>query len=225
MKDQQEMRELILDTFNNRYTCKGYDNTKKVSDEDFRVIMEAARLSPSSMGLEPWKFVLLNNKDIKEKIKPYSWGAEVSLDGASHFVLILARKQKDMKYDSDYVEYMMNDIQHFTDELRTARKNKLKSFQEDDLKLLENDRAFFDWSCKQTYIPLANMLTAAALLGVDSTPMEGFDKEKVEKVLIEEGVLDPEHFGLATMIAFGYKNREHRPKTRRSLEEVMEVVE
>lgn len=225
MKDQQEMRELILDTFNNRYTCKGYDSNKRVSDEDFKVIIEAARLSPSSMGLEPWKFVLLNNKDIKAKIKPYSWGAEVSLDGASHFILILARKQKDMKYNSDYVEYMMNDIQHFTDELRAARKNKLKSFQEDDLKLLGNDRAFFDWSCKQTYIPLANMLTAAAMLGVDSTPMEGFETEKVEKVLIEEGVMDPEHFGLATMIAFGYKNRDHRLKTRRPMEEVLEVIE
>lgn len=225
MKDTKEMRELILNTFNSRYTCKGYDPEKKVSDEDFAVIMEVARLSPSSMGLEPWKFVLLNNKDIKEKIKPYAWGAEVSLEGASHFVLILARKPKDMKYDSDYIEYMMNNVQHFTEELRLARKKKYKSFQEDDLKLLESERAFFDWACKQTYIPLANMLTAAAMLGVDSTPMEGYTSEKVEDILIKEGVIDPEHFGLSCMIAFGYKNRDHRPKTRRGMEEVLEVIE
>lgn len=225
MKKQEEMREFILNTFKNRYTCKGYDPEKKVSQEDFKVIMEAARLSPSSMGLEPWKFILLNNPDIKEKIKPFSWGAEVSLEGASHFVLILARKPQDMKVDSDYVEYIMNDVQHFTDDLREIRKNKLKSFQETDLKISENDRAFFDWACKQTYIPLANMLTAAAMLGVDSTPMEGFNTEKVEAVLIQEGILDPEHFGLSCMIAFGYKNRDHRPKTRRCMEEVFQTID
>ncbi|MBI4858522.1 MAG: NAD(P)H-dependent oxidoreductase [Acetobacterium woodii] len=224
MKKEEEMRALLLDTFNNRYTCKGYDPQKKVSDEDFKVIMEIARLSPSSMGLEPWKFVLLNNREIRDKIKPYSWGAEVSLDGASHFVLILARKPVDLQPDAAYVEYMMNDVQHFTDDLRLARKNKLKSFQEDDLQITGNDRAFFDWACKQTYIPLANMLTAAAILGVDSTPMEGFNTQKVEAILIEEGILDPVHFGLSCMIAFGYKNRDHRPKTRRSMAEVLEEV-
>ncbi|MEL7661748.1 MULTISPECIES: NAD(P)H-dependent oxidoreductase [Acetobacterium] len=222
---KEETRNLILNIFNNRYTCKGYDANKKVSDEDFAVIMEAARLSPSSMGLEPWKFVLLNNRELREKIKPFAWGAEVSLDGASHFVLILARKPVDLKPDSDYVEYIMNDIQHFTDDLRAARKNKLKSFQEDDLKIAGNDRAFFDWACKQTYIPLANMLTAAAMLGVDSTPMEGFNTAKVEAVLVQEKILDPVHFGLSCMIAFGYKNRDHRPKTRRKIEEILETIE
>ena len=67
MKNQEEMRALLRDTFNNRYTCKGYDPQKKVSDEDFEIIMEVARLSPSSMGLEPWKFVLLNNREIRGK--------------------------------------------------------------------------------------------------------------------------------------------------------------
>jgi nitroreductase len=223
--EKEETRDLILNIFNNRYTCKGYDADKKVSAEDFTVIMEAARLSPSSMGLEPWKFVLLNNRVIREKIKPFAWGAEVSLDGASHFVLILARKSVDLQPDSDYVEYIMNDIQHFSDDLRQARKNKLASFQADDLKIVGNDRAFFDWAGKQTYIPLANMLTAAAMLGVDSTPMEGFNTEKVEAVLVKEGILDPVHFGLSCMIAFGYKNRDHRPKTRRKIEEILETID
>ena len=223
--NKEETRELIRNIFNNRYTCKGYDADKKVSDEDFAVIMEAARLSPSSMGLEPWKCVLLNNRELREKIKPFAWGAEVSLEGASHFVLILAKKPIDLHPDSSYVEYMMNDIQHFTEDLRQARKNKLKSFQEDDLKIVGNDRAFFDWVCKQTYIPLANMLTAAAMLGVDSTPMEGFNTEKVEAVLIKEGILDPLHFGLSCMIAFGYKNRDHRPKTRRKMAEILEIID
>ena len=69
------------------------------------------------------------------------------------------------------------------------------------------------------------MLTAAAMLGIDSTPMEGFNTQKVEAVLVEEGILDPDHFGLSCMVAFGYKNREHRPKTRRAMEEVLGIIE
>ena len=152
--------------------------------------MEAARLSPSSMGLEPWKFLLINNEKIKARLKPVAWGAQASLAGASHFVIILARKPLDLTYNSAYVEYIMNDIQHFEEPLRGERKNKLKDFQENDLKIAADDHLFFDWSVRQTYISLANMLTAAAMLGVDSTPMEGFNYAAVEKILEEENVLD-----------------------------------
>lgn len=222
MKNPQKF---IVETFQNRYTCKGYDPDKKVSDDDFMTIIEAARLSPSSMGYEPWKFILLENKEIKEKIRPYAWGAEASIAGASHLVLILARTNKHMKYDSDYIRYITGEVQAFPEELGNARTEKFKTFQKNDFKLLESERALFDWTCKQTYIPLANMLTAAAILGVDSTPIEGFDKAKVGEVLVAEGVYNPEDFNISLMIAFGYTNREHRPKTRRKLEEVFEVIE
>ena len=150
MKKEEEMRALLLDTFNNRYTCKGYDPQKKVSDEDFKVIMEVARLSPSSMGLEPWEICAAQTTgDRGKRIKPFAWELKVSLDGASHFVLILARKPIDLEPDSPYVEYMMNDIQHFTDDLRTARKNKLKSFQRMIYKSPAMSGLFFDWACKQ----------------------------------------------------------------------------
>lgn len=222
MKNPQKY---ILEIFENRYTCKGYDPEKKVSDEDFRTIMEVARLSPSSMGYEPWKFILLNNKEIKEKIRPYSWGAEAAIDGASHLVLILARSNKHMIYDSEYIKYITEEVQDFPEDLGKARSEKFKSFQENDFKLLESERALFDWTCKQTYIPLANMLTTAAILGVDSTSIEGFDKGKVGEILVEEGVYDPEDFSISSMIAFGYTNRDHRPKTRRTMEEVFEIID
>lgn len=221
----EDKREFILDLFENRYTCKGYDPEKRVSDEDFMTIMEAARLSPSSMGYEPWKFVLLNNKEIKAKIRPYSWGAEAAIDGASHLVIILARTSEDMKYDSDYLKYITTQIQNFPEELAAKRTKKFRSFQEEDFNLLEDERALYDWTRMQTYIPLANMLTAAAILGVDSTPIEGFTIKEVERVLVEEGVYDPKHFGVASMIAFGYRNRDHREKTRRPMDEVLKIVD
>lgn len=218
-------REFILDVFRNRYTCKGYDPEKKVSDEDFMTIMEVARLSPSGMGYEPWKFILLNNKSIKEKIRPYCWGALAALDGASHFVLVLARSNYDMKYNSDYLSYITREIQNYPEDKIAGRTERFKSFQENDFELFENERALFDWTCKQTYIPFANMLTTAAILGVDSTPIEGFNKKKVEEILIKEGVYDPKHFGISSMIAFGYKNRDHRKKTRKKMKEVFEVID
>lgn len=223
--DQKEKRQWIKELFENRYTCKGYDPDKKVSDEDFQTILEAGRLSPSSMGLEPWKFVLLNNETVKQKIRPFAWGAEKSLDGASHFVLVLARSPQTMRYDSDYVEYIQKDIQQYPLDKMEEKKEKTKDFQLHDFKLLESERAMFDWTCKNVYIALANMLTTAAVLGVDSTPMEGFHQEKVEEVLVEQGVIDPKEYRLCCMVAFGYTNRDHRPKTRRPMEEVFEVVD
>lgn len=218
-------REFLLNTFNNRFACKGYDPDKKVSDEDFRIIMEVARLSPSSFGYEPWQFILLNNERIKKRIYPYSWGAQAALDGASHFVVILARKTKHIKYDSDYIEYIVDEIQQFPEDLLKPRLEKFEDFQKNDFKLLESEQKLSDWASKQTYIALANMLTSAAVLGVDSTPIEGFDKDKVNKILVEEGLYNPEDFEISTMIAFGYKNRDHRPKTRRPTEEVWKIIE
>ena len=76
----------IIDVFNNRYACKKFDKNRKVSDEDFDTIIESARLSPSSFGLEPWKFLLLKNEKMKEDFREFAWGAINSLNGASHIV-------------------------------------------------------------------------------------------------------------------------------------------
>ncbi len=210
----------MIEAMNRRFACKSYDPTKKVSDEDFKVIMEVARLSPSSLGFEPWKFVVLENKRVQEKLAPYAWGAQKSFEGASHVVLILARQPEDMAFDSEYIRYIQQDIQKFPEDMLQQRNAKYKDFQEVDFNLLESDRALFDWTSKQAYIPLANMLTAAALLDIDATPIEGFHQEEMHCILVEEGVYDPKHYKLAIMIAFGYADKEHRPKTRRPMDEV-----
>lgn len=214
----------ILDVFKQRYTCKSYDKYKKVSDEDFMTIVEAARLSPSSFGYEPWKFILLSNEEIKEKIRPYSWGALAALDGASHFVLILARTAADMQAESDYIEHIHFDVQDYPKDQVEGRKKRYGSFLDEDFKLNESKRAVFDWTSKQAYIPLTSMLLTAATLKVDSTPIEGFHQDEVHKVLVDNEVYDPNHFKIAAMVAFGYGNRDHRPKTRQTLDEVFKEV-
>lgn len=82
-----------IDAYQCHHACKAFDKTKKVSDEDFACILETAQLSPSSFGTEPWLCSLIGNNDLKEKLKGISWGTINSLNGVSHFLIVLARKQ------------------------------------------------------------------------------------------------------------------------------------
>lgn len=215
----------ILNAFNYRYATKKFDPNKKVSDADFNTILETGRLSPSSFGFEPWKFLIIEKQSIKDKLFPVSWGAQNSLNGASHFMIILARKKADTVADADYITHIMKDIKHMPEDVQNMMRGVYSNFQTNDFKLIDSDRAMFDWASKQTYIALANMMTTAAMLGVDSCPIEGFNIEKVEEILSEEGVLDKEHFGVSVMVGFGYRDEEpHREKTRQPMEDIVTWV-
>ena len=104
----QEERQHIIDVFHRRYATKKFDSNKKISDADWQTIIEAGRLSPSSFGYEPWKFLLIENPEIKEDLKKICWGAVNSLNGASHFVIILSRKN--VTINSPHVKHMVEDV-------------------------------------------------------------------------------------------------------------------
>ncbi|MBU1038984.1 NAD(P)H-dependent oxidoreductase [Patescibacteria group bacterium] len=212
--------EQILSAFNFRHACKEFNPHKKISKPDFNVILEAARLSPSSFGFEPWKFLILQNPDLREKIRPVCWGAQKQLPTASHFVIILARTGADMSYDSDYIKSTMAEVQKSPPEIIETRINRLKKFQQTDFNL-NNETSLFDWASKQAYIALSNMMTAAALLKIDSCPIEGFNREKLEQILVDEKILDKQHFGVTCLVAFGYRAEPpKKPRTRRSLDKI-----
>ena len=100
----------------------------------------------------------------------------------------------------------MKEIQKNSDEIFKLRKDILKNFQESDFALLENDRALFDWSCKQTYIALGNMMTSAAMIGIDSCPIEGFQKKEVEDVLAKTCKIDLEKYARLKHATFRVKD-------------------
>lgn len=215
----------ILDAFNFRYACKKFDSNKKISEADFNTILEVARLSPSSFGFEPWKFLVIENQALKDKLFPISWGAQNSLNGASHFVILLARKKIDTLADAPYITHIMKDIKHMPQDVMDMMRQAYSNFQQHDFNLLESDRAIYDWASKQTYIALANMMTTAAMLGIDSCPIEGFNSKAVEELLAAEGVLDSEHFGVSVMAGFGYRDEApHREKTRQALADIVTWV-
>ena len=216
-------KEDILAAFEFRHATKEFDPTKKISAEDFDFILETARLSPSSVGLEPWKFVVVQNADLREKLRSVSWGAQGQMPTASHVVLILARK--DGRYDSDYFWQQMTGVKQIPAENVKNMMGRYRSFQEEDFKLMESERALFDWASKQTYIALGNMMTSAALIGIDSCPIEGFDRDAVGAILREEGLLENDQYGISVMVAFGYRVKAPRPKTRREATDVIRWVE
>lgn len=215
----------VLEAFQFRHATKEFDPERKITDEDFKYILETARLSPSSVGYEPWKFLVVQNSRLRERLKEVSWGAQGQLPTASHFVIILARTIKDTKYDSEYVKNQMLNVKQFPPELFDQIKERYKSFQEHDLHLLDNERTIFDWASKQTYIALANMMTAAALIGIDSCPIEGFDFDKVQNILKEENLLEEGHLAVSVMVAFGYRAKEPRPKTRKEMKDIVQWIE
>lgn len=102
---------------------------------------------------------------------------------------------------------------------------KYHKFQQEDMAILDNERALFDWTSKQTYIALANMMTGAALVGIDSCPIEGFNYAQVNRILSEAGLFDPTEWGVSVMVTFGYRAKEGKAKYRKPIDEVVEWVE
>ncbi|MFN2747827.1 MULTISPECIES: NAD(P)H-dependent oxidoreductase [Bacillus] len=226
MADQSKKQD-ILAAYQFRHAAKEFDPNQKISDEDFHFILETGRLSPSSFGLEPWKFLVIQNEELREKLRAVSWGAQGQLPTASHFVLLLGRTAQEMKYDSDYIEEHLDNVKKMPPEIKENMIKKggvLSKFQESDFHLLESDRAMFDWVSKQTYIALGNMMTAAAMIGIDSCPIEGFDYDQVHDILEKEGLLEDGKFDVSVMVAFGYRVKEPRPKTRQELDQVVKWV-
>lgn len=213
-------KEAILEAYRFRHACKEFDPARKISDDDFQFILETARLSPSSFGFEPWKFVIVQQSALREKLLPVSWGAKKQLPTASHFIVALSRTKEGLTADAPHIRHMMADIQQMSAEAAERKGAVYGNFLANDFDLLKDDRAVFEWGCRQTYIAIGNMMTAAAQIGIDSCPIEGFDKAQVERILREEAVLDG-GFGVACMVAFGYRAHDPaRPKTRQTLDDI-----
>ena len=213
-------KQEILSTFHFRHACKEFDRSKIIPKDDFEFILETARLSPSSYGLEPWHFVVVQDKNLREQLKSCAWGALLKLDTASHFVLCLTMKQPLMKWDSDYIPRFMRAVQHMPEDVIKMRCELIENTQKYDSDLLD-ERKLFDWTSKQSFIAMGNMMTAAAMIGIDSCPIGGFKQEETEALLQSAFAIDTKLYGISYMLAFGYRLHAPKTKTRRPIEEVV----
>ncbi|MGT2832757.1 NAD(P)H-dependent oxidoreductase [Streptococcus halotolerans] len=217
--DNQIVRQQLQDAYQKRVAMRVYQD-KKIPQEDLDTILDAAWLSPSSIGLEGWRFVVLENAAVKEAIKAVSWGAKSQLETASHFILLIA--EKNARYDSESVYDSLVRRGISEPEAIKTRLKQYQIFQESDMEIADNKDRLWDWTAKQTYIALGNMMTSAALLGIDSCPIEGFPYQKVNALLDEYGVIDSNKEGIASMMSLGYRLED--PKHPRQRKERHTVI-
>ena len=216
--------EAIRDLLKRRYACRDYDPNRKISDQDFHLILEAGQLAPSSYGFEPWHFLVIESESLKQALAPIALGAQKALASASHFVIILSRTQASLRYDAPYIGYMMREIQGLPEDFCEFKQQRFETFQKEDFDLLSSERATFDWASKQSYLALAQMMQVAALRGIDSLAMEGFNRQAVTDLLTERGLIDPSEWGVSVMVSFGYGLGSVPRKTRQSLDQLVTWV-
>lgn len=203
----------IIEALQWRYATKAYDTTKKVSTEDLNTILEAMRLAPSSFGLQPWKFIVVENAELRAQLREHSWG-QPQITDASHLI-VLCRKNK---ITSDDVNAYMQNISE-TRSMPVEQLDNYKDFINWFLKNLDAS-AMAARNTKQAYIALGTGLTAAAELKIDATPMEGFDAAKYNEVL---GLTD---YSAAVLLPIGYRSADDQSanyaKVRYSQETLVE---
>lgn len=218
----------ILEAYNFRHATKVFDPARKISEGAFNTLLETARLSPSSFGMEPWQLLVVQSPEKRELLREFTWGANGATNGtagqlgtASHFCIFLAHTGATMTHHSDYLQRHMKEVKQLPDQVIGFMNGAYQKFQEQDFHI-EGDRQISDWSARQAYIALGNMMTAAAMMGIDSCPIEGFEMDKTIAVLERHFGVDPKRYKPAVMVAFGYRADDPiRPKTRRKMEDIV----
>jgi len=200
-----------------RYATKEFDPAKKVREEDLHTILENARLAPSSNGIEAWKFIVVENPEIRAALREAS-NNQSKVTEASHLIVLAARTDVRENIARERVERTAATQHQTVDELSGLREMLDKGIAR------KNDVDLLAWSKAQTYIPLGIMVETAALLEIDNCPMEGFNNAKVDEIL----GLAEQNLTSVTMLAIGYRNPADpflkHPKTRRAFDEVISFV-
>ncbi len=203
----------ILDALAHRYAVKVFDPEGEVTPEQFETIMESARLAPSSVGIEPWAFVVVTNPDLRTKIRAVSWDQSKVTD-ATYFVVLARRTDMRAHASSELID-RASKVYGVPPEALDGWKQMA-----DGTVSSKDDTALHAWAAAQTYIPLGMMMETAALLGVDTCPMEGFDSAAVDEIL----GLSAHNLSVTTMLAIGRRGEDpaaDRKKVRRAKDEVV----
>lgn len=208
----------LLDKLNWRYAAKAM-NGEKVAQEKIDNIIEAVSLAPTSSGLQPFEVIVITNQELKEKIRPVAWNQSVISD-CSHLFVFAAWDT----YTADRINKMFdltNTVRGFKNEgWENYRQMLLKNYPQKDAE--EN----FNHAAKQAYIAFSQAITAAAFQGVDTTPLEGFDADAVDKILglREKGLRS------CVMLPVGYRDTEkdwlvNLTKVRKSKEDLVTLID
>ncbi|MDR1431901.1 MAG: nitroreductase family protein [Propionibacteriaceae bacterium] len=214
-------KDAFLSAMRFRRAIKAFDPDRRIAAADFDFLLEVARLSPSSNGLEPWNILVIESPQLREKLHSEALIPQAQLQ-ASHLIAFTAKTAKVLARDSSHFRHMNVDVRGYPAADAEQRFAGFQSFLADKLGIGDNNRAIFDYAARQAYIAMANLCTAAAFIGVESCPLEGFVYAAAEKALAEAGVLELSTDRLAVMVALGYRSEDpHREQVRREMGEIV----
>jgi len=199
-------RDRLIESLHFRHACKVFDETKKIETKDLEFILEAGRLSPSSFGMEHWRFIVIQDEALKAKMRPLCWD-QPQITSCSDLVVVVSKTQE-VTQQAYYAKMLGR---------RGLPQEQLDAYLEIYSNFTQNLKSQEAWSSKQCYIASTNMMSYAALIGIDSCPIEGFEKELLEELL---GIDKSED--IALLLPFGYRLNPQSDKLRLPLDEIVE---
>ena len=186
----------LLNALHWRYATKVFDPNKKIPDDIWQTLKQALVLTPTSYGLQPYKFLVIDSPAKRAELLPHSWGQKQVVD-ASHFIVFTVQT----RVTQAHVDKLIN----HTCQVRNIPPDFLNSYRGmmlGDLVTGPRNKIAHEWAARQAYIALGNLMTCAAVLGVDACPMEGFVPAEFDRVLGLSG----SGYASAVCCALGYRS-------------------
>ncbi len=206
----------IIEALNWRYATKEFNPSKKISKKDLAIIQESLRLSASSFGLQPWKFLIIENEDIRRSLLKHSWGQKQVVDCSHHIVFCVPRH-----FGEKNIDLFIKDVAKTRGQTLEELSGYAK-IMKDFLSHKSEDQRF-EWMKNQAYLALGSLLNTCAIMNIDSCPMEGIVQEKYDEVLGLEAK------GLKSVVAcpIGYRDEDKyatAEKVRFEASQVTEII-
>jgi nitroreductase len=209
--------DTLLYALRRRYATKQFDATRKIPADVWAALEDSLVLAPSSFGLQPWKFIVVRDTAVRERLKPESWNQPQVTD-ASHFVVLTARTDLG-KQDIESWIARMADVQGKQPQDFAPLQGMIAGFAE-----TMSQESRHAWNVRQVYIALGQLMTSAALLGIDTCPMEGISAPAYDRILGLEG----SGYATAVACALGYRDPEDKyanaPKIRFASNKVIQYL-
>jgi nitroreductase len=185
----------LLEQLNWRYATKQFDPNRKISASDWTTLEEALRLTPSSGGLQPWKFIVVTDPAVRAKLRPASYG-QPQITDASHLVVFTAKNNFS---EADVDAHLQNVAR--AQGVPVESLAQLRGMLVGGIVQAMDEATRNNWARNQAFIALGNLLTSAALLGIDACPMEGFDRAQYDEIL----GLKAKGYSSAVIATLGYR--------------------
>lgn len=205
-----------LEALSRRYSVKKFNN-QIIPQETLHNILESGKLSASSLGLQPYKIIIVESEEMKQKLIPAFYNPS-QISTCSHLVVIVSKKTIEENYIKGYFKHI-SEVRETPIEQLTPFRNSINQHVSQ-----KNQDEIFNWAEKQSYIVLANLMYAAAIENIDSCPMEGFRQDLIEEILN----INPETEKVTVTLALGYRSEEdhfqHMKKVRKPNEKLFKFI-